>query len=171
MNVLGWTVGAAIISRDTSYIKLKKIFLNPATLGCAVAMVLFCFQIPIQQDLYSMITVLGRMCSPLSMLIMGMRLATVKLRPMLTDLRIYLTVLVKQCVMPAVAFVLVYFLPIDPYIKRVFYIIACCPTASVVLNFSEILGEGQKEAANIVLFGTILSALTLPLMALLLPLL
>lgn len=171
MNVLGWTVGAAIISRDTSYIKLKKIFLNPATLGCAVAMVLFCLEIPIQQNLYSMITVLGRMCSPLSMLIMGMRLATVKLRPMLTDLRIYLTVLVKQCVMPAVAFVLVYFLPIDPYIKRVFYIIACCPTASVVLNFSEILGEGQKEAANIVLFGTILSALTLPLMALLLPLL
>jgi len=104
------------------------------------------------------------------MLIMGMRLATVPIKRMFTDVRVYLASLVKLCVMPLVAFALAAVLPIDPYSKRVFYIIACCPTASVVLNFSEIIGEGQGEAANLVLLGTILSALTLPLMMLLLPL-
>ena len=71
--------------------------------------------------------------------------------------------------MPLVAFLLVVLLPLDVYVKRVFYIIACCPTASIVLNFAEILGEGQEEAAGTVLLGTALSAVTLPLMTLLLP--
>jgi len=170
MNIIGWTVGAAIIARSTSYIRVKGLFLNPATVGAAVALLLFCLEIPIQADLYGMLTLLGRMCTPLSMLIMGMRLATVPIKRMFTDVRVYLASLVKLCVMPLVAFALAAVLPIDPYSKRVFYIIACCPTASVVLNFSEIIGEGQGEAANLVLLGTILSALTLPLMMLLLPL-
>ena len=42
-----------------------------------------------------------------------------------------------------------------------------CPAASVVLNFAEMLGEGQETAANLVLLSTMLSALTIPLMVLL----
>ena len=171
MNVLGWTVGSAIIARDTSYIRLGKVLLNPAILGACVGMLLLCLNIPVQADLYSMITILGRMCSPLSMLIMGMRLATVDLRRVFTNVKAYVTILIKQCVMPLVALLLVLFLTLDIYLKRTFFILACCPAASIVLNFSEIVGEGQRDAAGIVLLGTILSAVTLPLMTLLLPVL
>ena len=51
----------------------------------------------------------------------------------------------------------------------VFFITCSCPAASIVLNFAEIVGEGQKSAANLVLVSTLLSILTLPLMMLLLP--
>ena len=44
------------------------------------------------------------------------------------------------------------------------------PTASIVLNFSEIVGNGQREAAASVLLSTILSILSLPIMVLMLPL-
>jgi len=44
--------------------------------------------------------------------------------------------------------------------------LAATPVASITLNFAEMLGKGQKTAANLVLLGTILSLLTLPLMAL-----
>ena len=66
---------------------------------------------------------------------------------------------------------MIVFLPVDSGLKVVLYIICCCPVASIVLNFSEILGEGQKEAASTVLLSTILSILTLPIMTLFLPLL
>jgi predicted permease len=62
-------------------------------------------------------------------------------------------------------------LPIDGDVKRTFFIICSCPVASVVLNYAEIIGEGQREAANTVLLGTILSIVTLPIMMLLMPLL
>ena len=169
MNVLGWTVGSAIISQDTKYITLKKIFINPAIIGTFTALILFIFEIPIQKDLFSMITATARMATPLSMLIMGMRLGTMSLKSMFTDIKVYFTVAVKQIVMPLIAFAALLALPISPEVKCTFFIICACPAASIVLNYAEIVGEGQKEAANIVLFGTILSIVTLPVIMLLLP--
>ncbi len=171
MNIIGWTVGAAIISRNTKYISVKKIFLNPATIGVAVAMVIFIFSIPIESNIANMISVTGNMCTPLSMLIMGMRLGTMELKSLFTNVRVYITVFVKMVVMPLGAFLLVYFLPISADLKMTFYIICACPTASVVLNFAEIVGEGQKEAAAMVLTCTILAVATMPVMMLMLPLL
>ncbi len=171
MNIIGWTLGAAIISGDTKHISLKKIFLNPAVVGMAVALVIFVFSIPIRGDLQSMVITTGRMCTPLSMLIMGMRLATMELKSLWGDPKVYATIAVKQVVMPLVGFLLVYFLPISQDIKQTFFIICACPVASVVLNFAEIVGAGQREAAKMLLLGTLLSIVTLPPMMLLLPLL
>lgn len=169
MNVLGWTVGSAIISGDVRYISLKKVFINPTTIGTAVALSLFVLRVPIQADLFSMITTTARMATPLSMLIMGMRLGTMELSGLFKDFRVYMTVAVKQLLMPLVAFAAMYFLPMSSELKCTFFIICACPAASVVLNFAELVGDCQREAANIVLFGTILSVLTLPVMMLLLP--
>jgi predicted permease len=171
MNITGWTVGSAIISGDKRYISLYKIAVNPATLGTAVALFLFVLEIPIQKDLFSMISSAAKMATPLSMIVMGMRLATIRLSSLFTDVRKYLAVAVKQIAMPLVAFALLLVLPIDPTTKSVFFVISACPVASVVLSYSEMVGEGQKDAANILLLGTLLSVITLPCVSLLLPLL
>ena len=179
MNVLGWTVGSAIISRDTRYISPKKIFFNPILVGLAIGMLLFVtgvdltFTLPGGWDfviLRDTVTIVARMATPISMIVMGMRLATVRLRDMLSDVRIYLTILVKQLVMPLVALLLVKLFPLAPDVRAAFYIICACPAASVVLSYSELCGTGQKEAASTVLLSTALNILTLPLMMLLLPL-
>ena len=138
-------------------------------LGTMVALLIFILGIPIEGDLRNMIVTTARMSTPLSMIIMGMRLATMEIRGLFNDLRVYLTIGVKQIVMPLVAFGLVYFLPISAEVKQTFFIICACPVASVVLNFAEIVGEGQREAAKMLLLGTFLSIVTLPPMMLLLP--
>ena len=171
MNVAGWTVGSAIISNNPKYMSVKKIFMNPATISVAVALVIFIFSIPIEPNISNMIGVTGRMATPLSMVIMGMRLGTMKMSSLFKDAKVYITVAVKMIVMPLVAFISVYFLPLSAGVKMTFYIISACPTASVVLNFSELVGEGQREAASMVLASTILSIVTMPVMMLLLPLL
>ncbi len=171
MNIIGWTVGSAIIANDVKYMSPKKIFLNPATIGTAVALVIFAFGIPLNASLYSIVETTGKMCTPLSMLIIGMRLATVEFKKMFTDYKIYLTLAVKQIIMPLVAFLLVFSLDmIDVSLRQVLFITCACPAASVVLNFAEIVGEGQRDAANLVLLSTVTSIVTLPIMMLLLPL-
>lgn len=170
MNLLGWTVGSAIISHSTKHISARKIFLNPAFIGLVLAVPFFIFDIPLPAAVGDMIDLTGRMCTPLSMLIMGMRLATVDLGAMVKNVKIYLTVAVKQIVMPFIGFLLLLVLPVSYELKITFYLILACPVASIVLNFAEILGAGQKEAASTVLFATILSILTIPVMVLLLPL-
>jgi predicted permease len=169
MNIIGWTLAAAIISQNLRYISLRKIFLNPAMFSLFIAIPFFVFEIPLPESLDSMVSLIGRMATPISMLIMGMRLATTEFKKMFSTKQIYLSIGMKQFVMPLLAFLMLVFLHVDVGMKAVLYIICCCPVASIVLNFSEILGEGQKEAASTVLLSTILSILTLPIMTLLLP--
>ena len=171
MNILGWTVGSAIISGDSKYISIKKIFLNPATIGLAVALLFYVLRVDLGAELSSMIQVTGKSATPISMVVMGMRLATMDLRRVFADVRIYLAIFVKQIIMPLITFGIIMLLPfIDLNLRMVLFITTACPAASIVLNFAEIVGEGQDSAANLVLVSTILSILTLPLVMLLLPL-
>ena len=170
MNILGWTAGSAIIAGDTRYITPKKVFFNPAMLGVAIALPIFIFSIPLPGDVADMITILARMTTPVSMLIMGMRLATASFSSVFLSARTYLAVLAKGFIMPLVGFLLAFFAPLPTDVKIAFFIICACPSASIVLNFSELIGAAQKEAAASVLLSTILSIVTLPVMVLLIPL-
>ena len=174
MNILGWTVVSAIIAKDRHYMSAKKILCNPATIGLLVALVLYVLRVPVfdgYPTLGSMIETLGRMTSPLSMIIMGMRLSTIAPKDLFCDVRIYLTIAVKQLGMPLLAFLILLCLPLDTPIKQVLYIMCACPVAAIVQSFSEMIGQGQREGAKLVLLGTILSIVTLPVAALLIPLL
>ena len=167
MNLLSWTVASAIITRDKKYISLKKVVFNPAFLSILVALPIFItgFQFPVQIN--DMITLLGKMTTPLCMIIMGMRLATVKVKSMFNQPLQYLAVLVKQVAYPLLALALISLFDVDAQMKQTLFILCCCPIASMVLNFAEVLGEGQENAANDVLLGTAASVLTIPLMLLL----
>ena len=187
MNLIGWTVGSAIMTRNIKYVSLKKMVVNPAFIGTAVALLLFITELPIPvfgatpdmadhiermvETVVNIITVTAKMSTPVSMLVMGMRLATMDFRKMFVNVRVYITIFAKQIIMPLASFLLVVFLPISSDLKCTFFIICACPVASVTLNYAEIVGEGQEEAASMLLVGTMLSILTLPLMVLFLPLL
>ena len=169
MNILGWSVASFIISQDKKYVSVKKILLNPATIALVVAIPFFAFEIALPDLLGDMIALLAKMSTPLCMLIMGMRLACASLKSVFLTPMQYLIVAIKQLAFPLVVFLILLPLPIDSILKATIYIILACPVASVVLNFSEMIGQGQEGAASLVLLGTSLSMLTIPLMSLLVP--
>lgn len=166
MNLLGWTAGSAIITGDKKYISLKKIVFNPATLSLPIALPLYFTNTDLPGMLSAMVELLGKMTTPLCMLIIGMRLATTRFKTLVCDPLQYGVVAIKQIAVPLVCFGLLLLIPMAQPMKQTLFIIFCCPTASIVLNFAELLGQGQKQAARIVLLGTLLSVLTIPLMML-----
>lgn len=168
MNIFGWTIGSAIITKDKKYIKPRKAILNPAAIAMIVCIPLFFVQWRLPEKVASIFTLLGRMSTPMCMLIMGMRLATVKPKSLFCTPIQYVIVAVKQLIFPFIGMLLIWFLPFETYVKHTMFVLCCTPIASVVLNFSEMLGEGQETAANLVLLGTVSSIVTLPLMTLLL---
>ncbi len=164
MNVIGWSAGSAIIARDIKYISVKKILLNPAMLALIVALPMYFLHFTLPGQLLNLVTILGKMTTPLCMLIMGMRLATMKVKEIFEDPLVYLSIFIKQMVMPAIALFIIMAMPLDLYVKQTMFIVCATPVASVVLNFAEMIGEGQKTAANMVLLGTALSVITIPVM-------
>ena len=167
MNVLGWTLASAIITNDRKYMSAKKILLNPAVLSLIVAVPLFVSGARLPSQIDGMVTLLARMTTPLCMLIMGMRLATVSPRSVFATPSQYIIAAAKGFAFPLLALGLLLLFPVEPSLRASVYIMMACPTASVVLNFAEMLGEGQETAANLVLLSTVLSAITIPVMVLL----
>lgn len=175
MNLLGWTLVSAIITQNKKYISVKKLCLNPATLSIAVSLPFFLtgFKIGAQNgqvwaQAETMITVLGKMTTPLCMLILGMRLATVRFRALFSHWIQFLAVGVNQIVFPLCTLGILTLLPVSRELLCCMFVMCACPVASVVQNYAEILGEGQDIAAYTVLLGTLTSVVTLPLLALLL---
>lgn len=168
MNLLCWTLVLYIVTRDRKYITAKQLFLNPSTISFAVAFVLFVLSLKLPSILFEAVSLGGKISTPLCMTILGMRLATAKAKSVFCESMQYVVILLKQMAIPLVIFALVYFLPIDGFMKQLAFILFCCPVASNVLNFAEIAGEGQEVASCCVLLGTILSIGTMPLMMLIL---
>lgn len=167
MNEIGWTIGSLIISQDKKYVRLVKIFLNPSIIAIYVALPLFFLGIKVPDRIDPVVTILAKMTTPLCMVILGMRLAVTNWKIVFANYKTYIIIGVKQIIMPLVMLLFVFALPIDTTVKQALVILSSAPIASVVLNFSEMVGEGQEDAASLVLCGTILCILTMPLITLL----
>lgn len=168
MNIFGWTIASAMITRDKKHIKPWKAILNPAAIAMIICIPFFFTEWRLPAKVADIFTLMGKMSTPMCMLIMGMRLATVKPKSLFCTPSQYVIVVVKQLIFPFIGLLLIWFLPFDTYVKYSMFILSAAPIASVVLNFAEMLGEGQENAANLVLLGTVSSIVTLPVMTLIL---
>lgn len=166
-NIICWTAVMAIVTGNLKYIKPRQIFLNPSTVSFAFALLLLICGIKLPELLSDGISVIGRFATPLCMLILGMRLGYTKFRVIFGGVLQYVAVAVNQIAAPLFMFLVLMIIPVDTEMKKLAYVLFACPVASNVLNFAELCGEGQENAASNVLLGTVLSVLTMPLMVLL----
>ena len=79
----------------------------------------------------------------------------------------YLCIFINQIVFPLVALGVLTLLGLDGELKWCMYVMCACPIASVVLNYAELVGQGQEMAAKCVLLGTLSCIVTLPVLSLL----
>jgi len=169
MNIIGWTIGCYLITKDRKFISLKKVFLNPAVLSLIIALPLFFTNthlMDINYRAFDFVSILAKMTTPICMLIIGMRLGTMEFKPIFTNYKNYIFCAVKQIIFPLTALLFVYFLPIDVTLKQVVFVLCATPCAVIIQSFAEMLGQGQKESVNMVLLSTITCIATLPLLTL-----
>jgi len=165
-NILMWTMVSFMITRDKRFISVKKIFLNPSVIAAFIALAMFFARVRITGQVMDTVSILSKMCTPLCMLILGMRLALVPLKPMFTSKLQYAAIGLKLFIFPLFVLAICSILPVERNFIMGMYIMACAPVGNMVLSFSELLGEGQQTAANVVILSTLLSIITIPLMLL-----
>ena len=171
LNLLSWSLAVGIISWDRKKMSVRNMVVNPTTVSLLVALPLFFTGTKLPTVIAPIVDLLARMTTPMCMLILGMRLATVTPRDLFLNPRIYLSTALKNVVYPLLSFLIIFFIPLPTYIKVTFFLLGCCPAASMVLNMSELVGEGQTQAACSVLISTLSCIITIPLLALMIPLL
>ena len=79
---------------------------------------------------------------------------------------VYVTCLLKLIVFPLFAFLCVNFLPFaDDVLKASVVLLAMTPSGAIIESLAELHECEQEFAANVVLLTTILSVITIPIMA------
>ncbi len=169
LNFVAWTVGVFTLTGEKKYISLRTAFINPSVIAAAVGFVLYLLKA--KDWLPELVTggfqTLGAMSTPLCMLILGIRLATMDPKKLFTTPLIWLISAGKLLVFPLFCWALTLPFGLDPVFRGSILILAATPCASILLNLAEIHHNGQEIAANCALLSTLLSVLTIPLLSLL----
>ena len=169
LNILAWTVGVFTLTGEKKHISLKAALVNPSMLAVFTGMILCLLNAKdwLPDILRTGFSTLGAMSTPLCMIILGVRLATMNFKALFTTKLAWLISAGKLLVFPLFCYLLVLPFPLDPVFKGSILILAGTPCASILLNLAEIHHNGQELAANCALLSTLLSILTIPLLSLL----
>lgn len=170
MNVLVFTAGVFCLTNDRKFITPKTAVLNPTTLSFFVALALYIAGAGkfLPDVLLNGVSILGSMTTPLCMVILGIRLATVPLAKLFMRPMIYVICACKLIIFPLFCYFAVYFLPLDFAFKASVLVLSAVPCASVILNLAEMHHAETELAANCVLLSTLVCFLTIPVLTLLL---
>lgn len=180
-NIFCWSVGAYIYSDDKKYISPRKMFLNPAVVATLFGFVLFFT--PLNEWLsgdtlfagvvYDIMRSLKELVAPLSMMLIGLRLAEIKWKGVLLDRYMYLCYAIRMILFPVLTWGLVKTFALlgiynDMTAMTVMLLSASAPIATATSMFAEKFDGDAVYAGKIVSISTLLSVLTMPLVALLL---
>ena len=177
-NLLNWTLGRALFgSGEKKSVMLKKALLNPCTIATIVALPFtltgFSLLDPIVvgdfeiTQLASFITYLYNICVPVSMCVLGIRLADIKVVEMVRSKYIYAASAIKLVLIPAVfvgiCLLLDLWLDIGAPLVITMTVMAATPSATTALAFAERFDGDTVLAGECIMSSTLLSIITVPL--------
>lgn len=170
MNILVFTVGVFCLTKDKKFISVKSALLNPSTISLIIALPLYFFGVKrfLPDVLLSGVSLLSGITTPLCMIILGIRLATVSFKKLFTRPIIYAVCACKLIIFPLFCYLAVYFIPLQESFKASILILSAVPCAAVILSMAEIHQSETELAANCVLMSTLMCFITIPLLVLLL---
>ena len=168
-NILMFTLGVYLISEDKKAISLKKAFLNPVLIAFIVGMVLNMLNvneyIP-EVDTYS--TYFSNIVTPLSMVILGMKMADIPFVKLFSERGTYYVSTVKLVIFPTLGVSLLLllglFFNVNADMIKGFFIAFAVPTAGLASAFADQYSGDVENAVIYTLGTTLISVLTLPLL-------
>lgn len=163
-NVSSWTLGVSFMGERVS---AKKAVLNPGVLSLLAGLVLFVLQIRLPSPVLSAVEYMGSLNTPLAMVVIGGQMAGADLPATFKEKRLYGATLVKLVVMPLLTLLVLLPLRLERLMFLTIVILSGCPSAGVTSMFAQMYRKDTAASAQMITLSTLLSIITLPLVALL----
>lgn len=168
LNALQWTYGQFLISGDSGYRSPKAILKNPLVLSLLLGILIFCFEIPVPAIASDLLAALAALNAPLAMVILGVYLAQTDPKTLFNDPHLYVVAAARLVLIPLLTILVLKLLPAEyAAIATTLVIVAAAPIGSNVAVYAQKLGKDYAYAVRGVCLSTLLSAITMPLLMLL----
>ena len=169
-NILMYTLGVYLVSGDKSRISLKKAFLNPVLIAFIVGVVLNLMKVNTYiPEISTFSSHFSGLVTPLSMTILGMKMAEIRFVSLFKSPRMYYVCSMKLVAFPCIILALLLAAKhlgagiVDDSIILGFFIAFAMPTAGLASTFADGFGGDTENAVSMTLGTTVLSIFTIPI--------
>ncbi len=160
-NLVLWSVSVSTFSGFS--VKNLKGLINPGLMGSVIGLTLFLLRIHLPTPLFSTVSQLAAINTPLSMLILGARMEALRPRQLL-DARLWLTQSIKLIALPLITLFVLRLMGVTGEALVIFVACTAMPSAVSVQMFTERFGGDVYFSAKGTSTSTLCSLVTLPLM-------
>ncbi len=167
-GLLVFSAGILMLRQDMGNSLDPKLFLNSGILSSLIGLVFFFTGFSIPSPFIDVLQILGDLTTTLAMVVVGALLATLPISGMFGDLRIYFISFLRLIAIPfAVYLVLTPFVK-DPLFIGIAVLLASMPVAANSVLLAEEYDVDSTLASKGVFISTLLSLITVPVVAVLL---
>lgn len=166
-NILSFTHGVSIMQKGEdgkSKLSVKKLLVNPGVIGVAIGLPLFLLQVKLPEIIYSPVSYLADLNTPLAMVMFGTYLASADWKTLFSDKRIFLSALIKVIIVPLVTIFGLKLFGFGGTLLTACALSASAPTASNTVMFAAKYNRDTALASKVTAFISVLSILTMPVM-------
>lgn len=145
-----------------------KNMINPGVISAVTTLLLFLLDIKLPSFAITTFDCVGQITTPLAMIVIGASLANIPLKSVLKDVKVYFYSLYKMIVLPLFIWLIARMVLTNSVVLGVLVIISAMPCATIAVMLSNEYGGDTKTASRYVFVSTILSVITIPIVAYLL---
>lgn len=164
-NFCLFTVGVKAINypnKGNNEINVKKALLHPGVVSAFLAIVIYFSGIKLPSTVTGSIDWIGSITSPVAMLLMGASLAKIPLNKVFNEVRIYFFIIIKQIILPLIAWFVLKGIIKDEIILLVTFVMICMPIANTSVMFAIEYNKNEDVAAKNVFLSTLASVVLFP---------
>ncbi len=162
-NLLSYTIGPLLIS-GTFRFSWKQL-VSPGVLAATTALIIALGHIPVPSLVGESFALVGGVTIPLSLLVLGSKLAHVPVGRMFGSLRLWAVAALRLFVLPAVLVCILRWMGIEQLLLSVAVVQMAMPVALNGTMFSLQFHGDSDTMAQVTFFTTVLSILTIPIAA------
>ena len=164
-QILCFTYGVRQVGGDPSAREFRpKMCLTPIVVTSVLALILYLANVPFHPMVVETLSLLDRITSPASMLVIGCVLAAYPIKTIFGRWHAYVFCLVRLIVIPVIVWAVLRLFVTDPLIFGVMVVLSALPAATnTVLICSKYNGD-ESTAASGLFLSTTLSLITLPIL-------
>lgn len=165
-NILSFTHGVGIMQKkdEKEKINIKKLIVNPGVIGVAIGFPIFLLQIDLPQIIYSPVSYIADLNTPLAMVMFGTYLASADWKTLFSDKRIFGSAIVKLILVPLITIGCLKLFGYGGTLIAACALSASAPTASNTVMFAAKYDRDTAVASKVTAFVSVLSILTMPVM-------
>ncbi|PKM59928.1 MAG: transporter [Firmicutes bacterium HGW-Firmicutes-4] len=167
-NVSNFTLGIMLMSKEGRKALDFKKFLSPGIVSSIAAVIMFSIHLKLPALLNDTLKTVGDTTTPLAMVVIGIALSGITVRSVFTEFRLYPYVIIKQILLPLMAWAILKNVIVNPYLLGIVIVIIAMPVATSSVLFANRYENNVALATKGVFLTTLASVVTIPMISFLL---